>query len=70
MQMEEQQVWTMHDGLPGQCGGHWAGLKHALQRFVLQDGQGRWRKWGEKGSVGCRYYEISVKKGKTKVWTY
>ena len=55
----------------GRQGSVWTpgGLKHGLQWFLLRDGQGRWRK-REKGLVGCRYYEISVKKGRTKVRTY
>ena len=55
----------------GRRGSVWTpgGLKHGLQWFLLRDVQGRWRK-REKGSVGCRYYEISVKKGRTKVRTY
>ena len=52
-QMEGQQVRTVHDWSPGQLGGHWVCLKQSLQRFVLQDAQGRWRRQGEKGSLGC-----------------
>ena len=40
-QTEGQQVRTEHDGLTAQLGGHWVGLKHPLQWFVLQDAQGR-----------------------------
>ena len=60
--MDRQQVRTVHDWPPGQLGGPRVGLKHPLQWFVLQDAQGRWRRQGEKGSFGWRYYEINQRK--------
>ena len=64
--MDEQQLRIGHDWPPEQLGEHRVGLKYPLQWFVLQDTQGRWRSRGGKGSVGCVYYEISVKKGRMK----
>jgi hypothetical protein len=56
-QMEEQQVWTVHDGPPGQWGGHWVVLKHPMQWFVLQDGQGRRRRRGRRVRLAARERE-------------
>ena len=43
------------------------GLKHPLQWFVLQNVQGRWRRQGEKGSFGWKYFEINQRKKGTDI---